>query len=122
MSADPASLALRVTYLEKQNRTLKMLCTGLALFFAVVWAAIFWPAPIGIEVFVQPGIRRTPQFDHSPASKSRDAQQHYLSGIVFYQKGNYARARDEWKLALRFDPKMSDAQAGLERVDRLYGP
>lgn len=51
----------------------------------------------------------------------RSSQQHYLSGVIFFQKGDYEKARDEWNLAKQLDPGNSDAQAGLERIERLYG-
>jgi tetratricopeptide (TPR) repeat protein len=50
----------------------------------------------------------------------RQSQQHYLSGVIFFQKGDYDKARDEWNLAKQLDPGNSDAQAGLERIDKLY--
>ena len=63
-------------------------------------------------------------FDRSPerAEDQRAAQQHYLAGLIFYQKGDYSKARDEWSLALRIDPDNVDAAAGLARVDRLVTP
>ncbi len=51
----------------------------------------------------------------------RMSQQHYLSGMIFYQKGDYAKAKDEWTLAKQLDPGNSDALAGLERIEKLYG-
>ncbi len=60
-----------------------------------------------------------------PARISVDAknssQQHYLSGVIYFQKGDYAKARDEWTLAKQLDPSNSDAQAGLDRINKLYG-
>jgi len=51
----------------------------------------------------------------------RSSQQHYLSGVIFFQKGDYEKARDEWNLAVQLDPGNSDARAGLERIEKLYG-
>lgn len=51
----------------------------------------------------------------------RSSQQHYLSGVIFFQKGDYEKAREEWNLALQLDPSNSDARAGLERIEKLYG-
>lgn len=51
----------------------------------------------------------------------RSSQQHYLSGVVYFQKGDYNKAHDEWSLAKQLDPGNSDAQAGLDRIDKLYG-
>ncbi len=50
----------------------------------------------------------------------RRAQQHYLSGIIYFQKGDYEKARDEWLLARKLDPSNDDVRAALGRVDRLY--
>ena len=52
----------------------------------------------------------------------REAQQHYLSGMVYFQKGDYAKARDEWTISRQLDPTNADAEAGLQRVEKLYGP
>lgn len=49
---------------------------------------------------------------------AQDSQQHYLTGIILFQKGDVEGARREWLLAKKLDPKNSDAQAGLERLDR----
>ncbi|MBI5623123.1 MAG: hypothetical protein HY924_05025 [Elusimicrobia bacterium] len=51
----------------------------------------------------------------------RSSQQHYLSGVIYFQKGDYVKARDEWTLSLQLDPGNSDAKAGLERIEKLYG-
>ncbi len=51
----------------------------------------------------------------------RSSQQHYLSGVIYFQKGDYVKARDEWTLALQLDPGNSDAKAGLDRIEKLYG-
>jgi tetratricopeptide (TPR) repeat protein len=51
----------------------------------------------------------------------RSSQQHYLSGVIFFQKGDYEKARDEWNLAKQLDPGNPDAQAGLERIEKILG-
>ncbi|MBI4377190.1 MAG: tetratricopeptide repeat protein [Elusimicrobia bacterium] len=51
----------------------------------------------------------------------RQSEQHYISGVIFFQKGDYEKAREEWTLARQLDPSNSDAQAGLERIEKLYG-
>jgi tetratricopeptide (TPR) repeat protein len=51
----------------------------------------------------------------------RSSQQHYLSGVIYFQKGDYAKARDEWTRAKQLDPSNSDAIAGLDRIEKLYG-
>ena len=52
----------------------------------------------------------------------RASQQFYLSGLIYYQKGDYGRARAEWRKSVELDPGNSDAQAGLRRVGTLSGP
>lgn len=61
------------------------------------------------------------------ASFSRDAQaqQNYLDGVIYYQKGDYVKARQSWQKAKDLAPVGSesakDATAGLERINTLYG-
>lgn len=55
----------------------------------------------------------------APTDAARASQQHYLSGMIYFQKGDYLKARLEWKLALTLDPSNADAQAGLDRLDKL---
>lgn len=53
----------------------------------------------------------------------KKAERLYLSGVEFYKKGEYDKARMEWNSALELDPANSDAKNGLEKVKRLYeGP
>ena len=58
---------------------------------------------------------RTPGSD----SSGQESQQHYLTGIIFFQKGDTEGARREWLLAKKLDPANSDAQAGLERLEKV---
>ncbi|MDD5628123.1 MAG: tetratricopeptide repeat protein [Elusimicrobia bacterium] len=51
----------------------------------------------------------------------RQSQQYYLSGIIYYDKGDFEKARNEWTHALQLDPANPDAKAGLERINNLYG-
>lgn len=51
----------------------------------------------------------------------RQSQQNYLTGVIFFQKGDYEKARNAWHLSLQFDPSNSDAKTGLERIEKLYG-
>jgi tetratricopeptide (TPR) repeat protein len=69
-------------------------------------------------------LQSTPAFDKSEARSEdqRSSQQHYLTGVVYYDKGDYAKAREEWSAALRLDPDNADAATGLTRVDRLVTP
>ncbi|MFA6316978.1 MAG: radical SAM protein, partial [Elusimicrobiota bacterium] len=65
-----------------------------------------------------------PQAGPSPAVSEEDkrqSNQRYLSGVLYFQKGDYVKARDEWRLALRLDPGNADAQSGLKRIDFIYG-
>ena len=61
-----------------------------------------------------------PAFDRSRSRSDdqRAAQQYYLSGIIYYDKGDHARARQAWATALGLDPDNADAAAGLARLDR----
>ncbi len=52
----------------------------------------------------------------SAAAAQRSSQQHYLSGVVYYQKGDIRKAAEEWGLSLQLDPSNVDAAAGIEKV------
>ncbi len=57
-----------------------------------------------------------------PSGEARQqSQQHYLSGMIYFQKQDYEKARDEFTLAKQLDPSNADAQQGLERIEKLYG-
>ncbi len=49
----------------------------------------------------------------------RQSEQAYLSGIIYFQKGDYDGARKEWERAVQLNPGNDDAKAGLERIDSL---
>ncbi|MDD5655855.1 MAG: tetratricopeptide repeat protein [Elusimicrobia bacterium] len=51
----------------------------------------------------------------------KQSQQHYLAGMIYYQKGDYEKARNSWAHALQLDPSNSDAKTGLDRINNLYG-
>ena len=51
----------------------------------------------------------------------RASQQHYLSGVIYFQKDRHASAREEWTLAVALDSRNADARAGLQRLDRIEG-
>jgi len=51
----------------------------------------------------------------------RNAVQHWNSGIIFFQKGDMEKARDEWQLCKQLDPTNSDCLAGLQRIDQQLG-
>jgi tetratricopeptide (TPR) repeat protein len=54
-------------------------------------------------------------------SNKQASQQAYLEGIIYYQKSNYDQAREKWLHAKQLDPGNSDAVAGLEKIEKLYG-
>jgi tetratricopeptide (TPR) repeat protein len=66
-----------------------------------------------------------PSVTDAPPSPDRDAQQQYLEGIIYYQKGDYEKARDRWAKARRLATPGSeahrDATAGLEKLAKLLG-
>ncbi len=82
-------------------------------------------APAGVAAQAVPVLSGPPAFAR-PVSESssfdarRQSQQHYLSGVIYFQQGDYVKARDEWVLAKQDDPSNQDASAGLERVDAVY--
>ncbi|MFA6092145.1 MAG: tetratricopeptide repeat protein [Elusimicrobiota bacterium] len=51
----------------------------------------------------------------------KNAVRHWQQGLVAYQRNDYAKARDEWRLCVQFDPTNSDCSAGLQRIDQTYG-
>jgi len=61
----------------------------------------------------------------APAPESRDAQQAYLEGVIYFQKGDYEKARAAWVKAKELAPPGSDAAkdaaAGLDKINALYG-
>ncbi|MDE2509502.1 MAG: hypothetical protein KGL74_00135 [Elusimicrobia bacterium] len=54
-------------------------------------------------------------------SARQQSQQAYLEGVIFYQKGDYEKARDKWIHAKQLDPSNIDAAAGIEKIEKLYG-
>jgi tetratricopeptide (TPR) repeat protein len=57
----------------------------------------------------------------NPETNRQASQQSYLEGVIYYQKGDYEKARDKWLHAKQLDPSNSDAIAGLEKIEKLYG-
>jgi len=55
------------------------------------------------------------------ATGPQSSSQSYLEGVIAYQKGDYIKARASWKDAVKLDPSNSDAQAGLEKLDKMEG-
>lgn len=58
-------------------------------------------------------------------SDATSAKQAYLNGMIWYQKANYEKARDEWlrckQLAGADKEAGQDCAAGLIRIEQLYG-
>lgn len=84
-------------------------------------------APKGAETET-PVTAAPPADDKTMAAEreeGRDAQQAYLEGVIYYQKGDYEKARASWRKAKELAPAGSDAakdaRAGLEKIDALYG-
>jgi hypothetical protein len=73
------------------------------------------PAP-RVSVAVLPEPNRTPG-----ENDKREAVRYWNSGIIFYQKGDYERARDEWQRCSQLDVTNSDCVTGLQRIDQTYG-
>ncbi|UPT73057.1 MAG: tetratricopeptide repeat protein [Elusimicrobiota bacterium] len=57
----------------------------------------------------------------STESNKQASQQAYLEGVIYYQKGDYEKARDKWLHAKQLDPSNADAVSGLEKIEKLYG-
>ncbi|MBI2385029.1 MAG: tetratricopeptide repeat protein [Elusimicrobia bacterium] len=68
----------------------------------------------------QPG-QAAPPPTATAESNKQASQQAYLEGVIYYQKGDYEKARDKWLHAKQLDPGNSDAIAGLEKIEKLYG-
>lgn len=59
--------------------------------------------------------------DRPSEGSKREAVRYWNSGIIFYQRGDYARAAEEWKTCRRLDPANSDCTTGLKRIAQSYG-
>ncbi len=61
----------------------------------------------------------------APSPGDREANQAYLEGVIYYQKGDYEKARAAWLKAKELAPAGSeaarDATVGLEKLNTLYG-
>lgn len=51
----------------------------------------------------------------------REAIRYWNSGIIYYQRGDYEKARDEWGRCMRLDPGNFDCKTGLGRIEQSYG-
>lgn len=57
----------------------------------------------------------------TPESAKQQSGQAYLAGMIYFQQGNYEKAREEFMRAKQLDPSNTDAIGGLERIEKLYG-
>lgn len=63
----------------------------------------------------------------APAAGRDDAaaSQAFLAGMIYFQKGDYEKARGSWALCVKLSPpggaSLDDCRAGLARVEKLYG-
>lgn len=66
-----------------------------------------------------------PEAPVTAAPPHPEANQSYLEGVIYYQKGDYEKAREAWRKAKDLAPVGSDvakdATAGLEKLNVLYG-
>lgn len=69
------------------------------------------PPPAEEEIKPQP----------SSEENKRKAIKHWNAGIIYFQKQDYAKAKDEWLLCKQFDPSNTDCNTGLQRIDSTYG-
>ena len=56
--------------------------------------------------------------ERSPSSSETTANQRYLEGLLYYQKGDYVQAREDWAGCAELN---ADCRAGLERLEKLLG-
>lgn len=81
-------------------------------------------AQAGLGMLDKLGVAKTPSpLKDAPEKRDEhESLQTYFTGLIYYQKGDLARARTEWRRALALAPKgssvESDAKAGLERLDK----
>jgi tetratricopeptide (TPR) repeat protein len=61
----------------------------------------------------------------APAPANQASSQAYLEGVIYFQKGDYEKAREAWRKAKDLAPAGSDAAkdaaAGLDKIAALYG-
>ncbi|KAF0125389.1 MAG: hypothetical protein FD189_1679 [Elusimicrobia bacterium] len=96
----------------------------------VVAAAAAWfvlrpepiePAPVADVQQVAIGIPVAPDAQAAPADSKDQAHALYTEGLRYFQAADYARAREKWTEALRFDPDNAEAAAGLDRIKKITG-
>lgn len=94
------------------------------------WTQCWRNAPRGTEESEEcrVGLEKLGEAPASPPVRSpraeRRAEQAYLEGVVYYEKGDYEKAAAAWKRGATLAPDGdagADCRAGLERLDKLYG-
>jgi hypothetical protein len=83
------------------------------------WTAASRFEALSTKIGVPDPVPAEPAIAKTGASVGADSEQHYLSGVVLFQKGDYLGARREWQLAKESDPANKDAQEGLDRLNKL---
>ncbi len=81
-------------------------------------------AKAAADAKANPGAAQAQPGQQPPASTESNrqaSQQAYLEGVIYYQKGDYEKARDKWLHAKQLDPSNADASSGLEKIEKLYG-
>ncbi|MHB2025198.1 MAG: tetratricopeptide repeat protein [Elusimicrobiota bacterium] len=68
-----------------------------------------------------PAASSAPQLGQTSGESRHASEQHYISGMIYYNEGNYEKARQEFSVAKQLDPSNSDAEVGLERIEKMYG-
>lgn len=92
------------------------------LSFAIPFPLEAAPEPTPPPASLPPWVKAL-QAAAQPVSEAdrRQGVKFWNSGIIHFQKSDYAKARDEWLLCRQYDPANSDCQSGLARVDSVYG-
>jgi hypothetical protein len=80
------------------------------------------PRAAKMQVGVKTAVIEPDGISQQSGSSTDDAKKssgrHYLAGVTFFQKGDYAKAKEEWSLAVRLDPGNADAKASLDRLEK----
>ncbi len=77
------------------------------------------PAPVAAGQQVAIGIPAAPADPSAPVDNKDQAHALYTEGLRYFQSADYARAREKWDEALKFDPGNPDAAAGLDRIKKI---
>jgi tetratricopeptide (TPR) repeat protein len=60
-------------------------------------------------------------FDKVVELDPQDAKAHYNRGLIYFAKGEYRRALEDLKEAVRLDPGFADARRWLKKTERILG-